>query len=268
MNPYLSTFDRIRIKEEKDALNPNSSRGYFLSSIIDVLENESSTNEEINEALKSFDIFTSSKRSSLFGERIDNLEQKDLKLLLENKTQQINNSVLSPLDRKKELIREDLAKFVDFKVYNNIEAVFEEWDCVNGQLYEVKFVRPLNLADWQSTIYRCSTMVKILKTIDYYMPNNTDRYRFCYIKKSLYRNTTYVFGYDPANFSFVVKTGVPFAFDDLTNKQAGIHETAREQLHDLLKIMKEELPKEHFEKAFALYVLIKDKKTAKVVLGK
>ncbi|GAA4385741.1 hypothetical protein [Hymenobacter koreensis] len=154
-------------------------------------------------------------------------------------------------------------EFLAFQPYSSLEEVFAEWECRSGRSCEVKFLRPSNLAEWQSTIYRCATMVKVLKTLDQFIPQNIKQYRFHYIYKTFYKFTTHVFEYDPANYSFIVKTGAAFGNDQIDNKQMpALYENARAQLENLLQTMKSELPQTHFEKVFALYVYIKDKKTA------
>lgn len=86
-----------------------------------------------------------------------------------------------------------LREFTDFQVFNSLDEIFEEWDCKSGKILEVKFVKPSTLAEWQSTIYRCATMVKVLKTLNHFMSTGFHKYNFIYQCKTLFKKTTHAF---------------------------------------------------------------------------
>jgi hypothetical protein len=155
-----------------------------------------------------------------------------------------------------------LKEFTDFQIFDTLDEVFEEWDCKNGKILEVKFIKPSTLAEWQSTIYRCATMVKVLKTLNHFMPMSLHKYNFIYQCKTLFKKTTHAFEYNAANFAFIVRTGLGSGGQEMKNVPVNFYEQAQEQLHHLLGVMKQELPQSHYEQVFKLYLLIKDKKRA------
>ncbi|MET4072959.1 hypothetical protein [Hymenobacter sp. UYCo722] len=152
--------------------------------------------------------------------------------------------------------------FLEFQPFDSLEEILKEWPQSTTTFSEVKFVKPSNLADWQSTLYRCATMVKVFKTLDQHMAANTHQYNFIYECKTLFKSTTHVFGYDPKNFAFVIRTGLGSSGQVIKNKSVPFYKQVNNQLQGLINEMKKELPKAHFDQVFALYTLIKDKKRA------
>jgi hypothetical protein len=155
-----------------------------------------------------------------------------------------------------------LREFIDFQVFDSLDEIFEEWDCKNGKILEVKFIKPSTLAEWQSTIYRCATMVKVLKTLNHFMSTSLHRYNFIYQCKTLFKKTTHAFEYNASNFAFIIRTGLGSGGQEVKNVPVNFYEQTLLQLQELLVLMKRELPQAHYEQVFMLYVLIKDKKKA------
>jgi hypothetical protein len=169
----------------------------------------------------------------------------------------------TPLLSFKEKERQRLKQeFCDFQPFDTLEEIFKEWDCKGGKILEVKFIKPSTFAEWQSTIYRCATMVKILKTLNHFMQTSLHKYNFVYQCKALFKKTTHAFEYNAANFAFVIRTGLGSGGQEVKNLPVNFYEQTQQQLHYLLDEMKKELPQSHYEQAFMLYVLIKDKKRA------
>jgi hypothetical protein len=150
----------------------------------------------------------------------------------------------------------------EFQVFSSLDEIFEEWDCKNGKILEIKFIKPATLAEWQSTIYRCATMVKVLKTLNHFMPTNLHRYNFIYQCKTLFKKTTHAFEYNAANYAFIIRTGLGSGGQEVENVPVNFYEQTQEQLHHLLSVMKQELPQSHYEQVFMLYTLIKNNKKA------
>lgn len=157
---------------------------------------------------------------------------------------------------------EQREKALDFQVYDSLEEIVLEWPSSTTTMVEVKFIKPAKLLDWKSTIIQCSTMVKVFKTLDYFMMDNTHQFNFIYECRTLFKKTTHIFEYDPTNFAFVVRTGLGSGGQIIKNTPVSFHNQVRQQLHDLLVTMKEELPSTHYEQFIALYTHIKDKRKA------
>lgn len=153
-------------------------------------------------------------------------------------------------------------EFEQFQAYERLEEILVEWPHSTTTFSEVKFVKPTNLADWQSTIYRCTTMVKVFKTLEQHMAANTHQYNFIYQCKSLYRSTTHIFEYDPQNFAFVIRTGLGNGGQVFKNTTVSFYTSVRSQLMSLLYEMQKELPQSHYEQVIALYTLIRYKQKA------
>lgn len=147
----------------------------------------------------------------------------------------------------------------DFEIYSSLAEIFKELDCLPNGLLEAKLTKPSNLSDWQSVIYRCSLLVKILKTLNSFIPVSTDKHNFIFIKKRFYKSTTWEINYDAANLSFVVKSGLAEIDSKPRNKENNLYDYAQYQLHQLITVMKTELPKQYFERAFNAYILTKNK---------
>ena len=109
-------------------------------------------------------------------------------------------------------------------------------------------------------------MVKVLKTLAMQMEANKNQFHFRYDYKVFYKETTTVFQYDPNNFLFSIKTGCQFGKPNYQQKDWSIiiYDAIREQLHDLIRQMKRELPQSQFEAAFAFYYFLKSKWTIKI----
>ena len=168
--------------------------------------------------------------------------------------------LLSAFRRQEHSVR--LARFREFQSFDSLEEIFKEWDCKRGRIVEVKFIKPSTLAEWQPTIYRCATMVKVLKTLNYFMEENLQRCNFVYQCKTLFKKTTHAFEYNAANFAFIIRTGLGSGGQEVRNVSVDFYEQTQQQLHYLLDEMHKELPQSHYERVLMLYVLIKDKKRA------